>query len=319
MLDRHGRQIEYLRISVTQNCNLKCLYCRPVEEECGSSCVNYLTPKEFEKIVRAMVSLGIHSVRITGGEPLVRKDICEIIERISNIKGIEDISLTTNGIHLDMLAEKIKVAGLHRLNISLDSLKKGRFEYITGGGKLEDTLSGIKKALEVGLKPVKINTVLIKGVNDDEIDDFIQMTKDSPLEVRFIELMPIGSFGEENSDKIVYNSDIINSRKELRFCEDTLKGSPASYYRIDGYMGKVGFISPMSHKFCRCCNRIRLTCDGKIKPCLGNNGEMDVTDSLRLEPEELTEFIRKIIYEKPAGHHFENGFSSTRNMNRIGG
>lgn len=319
MLDQFGRLIEYLRISVTQNCNLKCLYCRPDEKEDGPNCMNYLTPEEYGKIVKAMVSLGIRSVRITGGEPLIRKDICEIIERISKIEGIEDISLTTNGIRLDKMAEELKAAGLRRLNISLDSLKKDKFEYITGGGKLEDTLNGIQKALALGLTPVKINTVLIKGVNDDEIDEFINLTKNSQLEVRFIELMPIGKFGEENSDKIVYNTDIINSRQELIFCEDTLKGSPARYYKMDGYKGKIGFISPMSHKFCDCCNRIRLTCDGKIKPCLGNNGEVDVTGILRQTPEELKEFIRKVIFEKPYGHHFERGFSSKRDMNRIGG
>ena len=278
-----------------------------------------LTPEEYGKIVRAMVGLGIKRVRITGGEPLIRNDICEIIERISEIEGIEDLSLSTNGVRLDKMAEELKAAGLQRLNISLDSLKMEKFEYITGGGKLKDTLNGIQKALDIGLKPVKINTVLIKGVNDDEINDFINMARESPLKVRFIELMPIGKFGEENSDKIIFNSDIIQSRKDLIFCEDTMKGSPARYYRIDGYKGKIGFISPMSHKFCSSCNRIRLTCDGKIKPCLGNNGEVDVTGILRQNPEELTEFIRNIIYEKPAGHHFESGFSSSRNMNNIGG
>lgn len=319
MLDKYGRKIEYLRISVTQNCNLKCLYCRPDGSDNEACCLNYLTPPEFERIVRAMADVGIHSVRITGGEPLVRKDICEIIERIAGIEGIKDISLTTNAIHLDKMAERLKAAGLNRLNISLDSLKADRFEYITGGGRLKDTLNGIDKALELGLEPVKINTVLIKGVNDDEIDDFIDLAKDKPLEVRFIELMPIGKFGEENSDKIIYNSEIIDRRKDLVFCEDTLIGSPARYYKIDGYMGKIGFISPMSHKFCNCCNRIRLTCDGKIKPCLGNNGEVDVTDILRNTPEKLGDFIRCVIFEKPRGHNFDKGFHSQRNMNRIGG
>lgn len=318
MRDRFGREIEYLRISITQNCNLKCLYCSP-DGSGAQKCIDKLSPDDFETIVRSMVKAGIRNVRITGGEPLTRSDVCEIIERISKIKGIEDISMTTNGINLDRMAEKLKAAGLKRLNISLDSLKKDRFEYITGGGKLDDTLKGIQKALSLGLNPIKINTVLIKGVNDDEIDDFIKLTKDSPLEVRFIELMPIGRFGEQNSDKIVYNSDIINARPELVFCEDNLRGAPANYYRIEGYKGKIGFISPMSHKFCSSCNRIRLTCDGKIKPCLGNNGEVDVTAVLKKNPEGLDEFIQKVIYEKPAGHNFESNFSSIRNMSMIGG
>jgi cyclic pyranopterin phosphate synthase len=319
MIDRYGRKIEYLRISVTQNCNLKCLYCRPNDNDNDSCCMNYLTAGEYERIVRVMADLGIHSVRVTGGEPLVRRDICEIIERIARIEGIKDISLTTNAIHLDAMAEKLKASGLNRLNISLDSLKEDRFEYITGGGRLKDTLNGIDKALELGLEPVKINTVLIKGVNDDEVDDFIDLAKDKPLVVRFIELMPIGRFGEENRDKIIYNSDIINRRKDLVFCHDTLEGSPARYYKIDGYMGKIGFISPMSHKFCECCNRIRLTCDGKIKPCLGNNGEVDITGILRNTPEKLADFIKSVIFEKPRGHNFGKGYHSQRSMNRIGG
>lgn len=319
MKDRFGREIEYLRISVTQNCNLKCIYCSPGENNCVQKCPVPLRPEEFEKIVRSMAKVGIRKVRITGGEPLTRTDVCEIIERISKIQGIEDISMTTNGINLDRMAEKLKSAGLKRLNISLDSLKKDRFEYITSGGRLESALKGIEKAMAVGLNPVKINTVLIKGVNDDEIDNFIQMTKDKPLEVRFIELMPIGRFGEQNSDKIVRNSEIINARPELVFCEDSVDGQPARYYRIEGYKGKIGFISPISHKFCSSCNRIRLTCDGKIRPCLGSNGEVDVAQVLRKDPDKLDAFIEKIIYEKPEGHNFGRDFSSTKSMNMIGG
>jgi len=319
MIDRFGRKIEYLRISVTQNCNLNCLYCRPDKSDSDACCANFLTPGEYEKIVRVMAGLGIQRVRITGGEPLVRRDICEIIERIAGIEGIKDISLTTNAIHLGRMAEKLKASGLNRLNISLDSLKPDRFEYITGGGKLEDALNGINKALELGFEPVKINTVLIKGLNDDEVDDFIDLAKDKPLVVRFIELMPIGKFGEENTDKIIYNSEIINRRKDLIYCNDTTEGSPARYYKIDGYMGQIGFISPMSHKFCDCCNRIRLTCDGKIKPCLGNNGEVDITGILRNTPEKLADFIKNVIFDKPRGHNFGEGYHSRRSMNRIGG
>lgn len=319
MKDRFGRIIEYLRISVTQNCNLKCIYCSPGESSCAQKCSANLRPEEFEKIVGSMAKVGIRKVRITGGEPLTRTDVCEIIGRISKIRGIQDISMTTNGIQLDRMADKLKSAGLKRLNISLDSLDEDRFKHITGGGRLKDTLNGIEKALALGLNPVKINTVLIKGVNDDEIDDFIQLTRDRPLEVRFIELMPIGRFGEQNSDKIVYNSDIIRARPELIFSEDSLGGQPARYYSIAGYKGEIGFISPVSHKFCNSCNRIRLTCDGKIKPCLGNNGEVDITEVLRQNPDRLDALIKKIIYEKPEGHNFGSNFSSVRNMSMIGG
>lgn len=319
MLDRYGRKIEYIRISVTDNCNLKCVYCWPGEGNCVPKCKDFLAPEEFETIVRSLAKAGIKKVRLTGGEPLVRRDICEIVSRISGIQGIEDISMTTNGINLDRMIYKLKDAGLNRLNISLDSLRPERFRYITGGGEIKYTLKGIEKALELGLTPVKTNTVLIKGVNDDEIDDFIQLTEKAPLEVRFIELMPIGRFGEQNSDKVVVNSKIIDERPELIYCGESEKGSSASYYRIEGYKGKVGFISPVSHKFCSSCNRIRLTSDGKIRPCLGNNGEIDITDVLRHNKENLDELIQKIIYEKPEGHHFESDFSSSRIMSRIGG
>jgi cyclic pyranopterin phosphate synthase len=318
MKDQYGREIEYLRISITQKCNLKCIYCSPDGNKSRTQCLA-LTPEEFEKVVRSMAAVGIDKVRITGGEPLTRADVCQIIKRISSIPGIQDISMTTNGINLSRMAKKLKAAGLSRLNISLDSLKADKFRYVTGGGALADTLHGIEKALELGLTPIKINTVLIKGVNDDEIDDFIHLAKDKPLEVRFIELMPIGRFGEENSDKIVSNSEIIRARPELIFCKDSSKGHPATYYKIEGYQGKVGFISPMSHKFCRSCNRLRLTCDGKIKPCLGNNGEVDIVNVLRQNPDRLDAAVRKAIFEKPRCHHFETGFFSVRNMNMIGG
>jgi GTP 3',8-cyclase len=323
MKDRFGREIEYLRVSVTPNCNLKCIYCSPDENNPALQCPVILKPEQFEKIVRSMVKVGIRKVRITGGEPLARTDVCEIIERIAKIPGIVDLAMTTNGINLAGTAAQLKAVGLKRLNISLDSLREDRFQYITGGGRLEHTLKGIEKALILGFNPIKINMVLIKGINDDEIDDFIQMAKDDPLEVRFIELMPIGRFGEQNSDKIIYNSEIIQARSGLNACEGDLGGQPARYYRIEGYQGKIGFISPLSHKFCDRCNRIRLTCDGKIKPCLGDNGEMDVMRILEQNSDKLDTLIKKAIYQKPQGHNFgsrtHERFSSKRNMSMIGG
>ncbi|NTW71606.1 MAG: GTP 3',8-cyclase MoaA [Eubacteriaceae bacterium] len=319
MLDQYGRKIEYLRISVTQSCNLKCIYCDPEGENCSENWENNLSPEEIEKITRAMVKAGIKKVRITGGEPLVRRDVCDIISRISKIEGIEDISMTTNGVNLYRMAKELKEAGLQRLNISLDSLKEEKFRYITGGGDFKRTMEGIDLALKLGMTPVKINTVLIKGINDDEIDDIISLAKDKPIEVRFIELMPIGSYGEKNADKIIRNDDVIKARPHLKYLTRTDKGSPAIYYGIDCYKGKIGFISPMTHQFCGDCNRIRLTSDGKIRPCLGNNGEIDIKGMLDLEPEKFDEYIRKIIFEKPRGHNFGEEYSSSRKMNMIGG
>ena len=215
MKDQFGREIEYLRISITQNCNLKCIYCGMDGEKAPEECDSGLTPFEIGRITGVMADLGIKKVRITGGEPMIRPDICEIIEAISGIRGIEDISLTTNGVYLLKMAQKLRKAGLKRINISLDSLREERFRFITGGGSLRMVLDGIYQALAYGITPLKINTVLVKGINDDEIDDFISFTKDNPVEVRFIELMPIGRFGEQNADKIICNKDILSSHPEL--------------------------------------------------------------------------------------------------------
>ncbi|MCR4435329.1 MAG: GTP 3',8-cyclase MoaA [Clostridiales bacterium] len=317
-MDSHGRNIEYLRISVTQNCNLKCVYCSPGSGGVEDANCTVLTAKDYKTIVGIMAGLGIRKVRITGGEPLMRKDVCGIIAAISGIPGICDISLTTNGVYLDAMAQKLKEAGLMRLNISLDSLKEDRFEQITGANKLKSVLKGIDRAVSIGLLPVKINTVLIKGLNDSEIDDFIRLAKDAPVDVRFIELMPVGKFGEQNQDRAVNNSDIIASHPQLIPCEDEDVNQPARYFKIEGYRGRIGFISPMSHKFCNFCNRIRLTCDGKIKPCLGNNGETDIAGFLG-DARRLEAAIRKSIFEKPAGYSFGAGFVSKRNMGAIGG
>ena len=319
MFDRFGRKIEYLRISVTQKCNLNCIYCKPDGSSEKYECKNMITPEEFGRIAYAMAAVGIKRVRITGGEPLLRPDICEIIKAVSETEGIEDISMTTNGILLGEMAYKLKEAGLKRVNISLDSLKESSFKYITGSSCLEKVMEGIKKSLEASLNPVKINTVLIRGINDDEIDDIIKLARNLPVDIRFIELMPIGSFGEKNAGKIVYNSEIISARPYLKRIEYVEDKQPAEYYSIDGYKGRIGFISPMGHRFCKDCNRIRLTCDGKIKLCLGDNAEVDLIKVLRETPENLDEFIKNTVYLKPAGHNFENSFNSDRNMYAIGG
>lgn len=319
MIDRCGRAIDYLRISVTEKCNLKCIYCDPDGENCTMEVEPKLTPEQIEAIVVSMAKVGIRKVRITGGEPLLRRDVCDIVARVARVEGIQDVSMTTNGVNLSRYARPLKEAGLKRLNISMDSLREDRFAQITGGGQLKKILEGIDLALEVGLVPVKINTVLIRDVNDDEIDDFIALTKDRPLECRFIELMPIGPFGENNGEKVVPSREIIQNRPYLEYLKKSDKGAPAEYYKAKGHVGKVGFISPMTHKFCSDCNRIRLTSDGKIRPCLGNNGEVDVMEVLQQHPENMDELIRNIIFNKPEGHHFEEEFTSSRHMNRIGG
>lgn len=349
LLDSFGRKIEYLRISVTERCNLNCIYCKPdknsemidkneqneqneqseqseQKEENEqykmnnqNSYKNMISPEEYGRIVHAMATAGIKKVRITGGEPLLRPDICEIIKAVSAVKRIDDISLTTNGILLGKMALKLKEVGLKRVNISLDSLRECSFKHITGSSCLDRVMEGIEKSLEAGLGPVKLNTVLIRGINDDEIDNIIGLAKELPIDVRFIELMPIGDFGEKNADKIVYSSEIISTRPYLKRLENVKDRQPAEYYSIDGYNGRIGFISPMGHKFCKDCNRIRLTSDGKVRLCLGNNSEVDLMKVLKEKSEELDEFIKETVYSKPEGHNFEQSFSSDRNMNAIGG
>jgi cyclic pyranopterin phosphate synthase len=317
--DKFGREIEYLRISVTQECNLHCLYCNPDVCSKVDGCGTGLTPQEIGKIVTVMAGLGVHKVRITGGEPLLRADIIDIVKEISSIPQIDDISMTTNGIKLAGIAKDLKKAGLHRLSISMDSLQEKKFRSITGGGELEGVLDGVYAALEAGLHPVRLNAVLIRGLNDDEIDDFIQFASDTPVDFRFIELMPVGEYGEKNKNRIVFNSDIIAAHPELIPCKNQVNGQPARYFKKEGMKGRIGFISPMSHKFCSSCNRIRLTCDGKLKPCLGNNHELDITQALNSSKEDLEAVIKKAIFEKPAGHCFETGFTSDRKMSGIGG
>jgi cyclic pyranopterin phosphate synthase len=319
MKDQFGREIEYLRISITQNCNLKCVYCAADESKSGDECDTGLTAAEILKVIKVMSDLGIKKVRITGGEPLLRGDLLDIIRGIAGLKVIEDLSLTTNGVFLLDKALELKKAGLKRINVSLDSLRPDRFRMMTGRGELERVKKGIHRALESGLDPVKINTVLVKGINDDEVDDFINLTRDLPVEVRFIELMPIGKFGEQNTQNIIYNRDILASHPQLVKSKGDTPQSVAVIYRIDRYPGRIGLISPMIHQFCHCCNRIRLTCDGWLKPCLGHNGEVNLAGVLRNNPLELQKLIQQTIFKKPAGHHFKTGYHSVRTMDNIGG
>lgn len=318
MNDHMGRTIEYLRLSVTQRCNLNCIYCRPT-----NSCIEHddyiISVEQYCTIISAMADIGIKKVRITGGEPLLRNDICDIIRVVSKTMGIEDVSLTTNAVLLAPMAFKLKEAGLNRVNISLDSLKDDSFGRITGGGSLKKAWEGVEQAVYAGLNPVKTNTVLIRGENGDEIDDLMSLAKDLPIDVRFIELMPLGEYGSNNSDKRIPSTEIIASRPHLIYEGGARGPQPAEYYRIEGYKGRIGFISPMSHRFCSTCNRVRLTYDGKIKTCIGDNNEQDIMGVLADNPNGLKDYIRNIIYTKPYGHNFGEGFASERSMDRIGG
>jgi len=326
MKDSLGRRINYLRISVTDRCNLRCRYCMPEEGIEKKSHLDMLTLEEIFEAVKACAELGIDKIRITGGEPLVRKGLAGFIEKITGLPSIKDVALTTNGILLGQMAGDLKKAGLKRINISLDTMDERKYRYMTRGGKLGIMLDGMRRAVEVGLAPVKINTVLIKDFNEDEIGDFIKLTMNENIDVRFIELMPLGHAAGFAAEHYLPNTAILESFGELVPEEAVDKSSPARYYRLPGAKGRVGLINPISSKFCDHCNRIRLTADGKLKPCLHSDMETDIRGILRAAETDdryraLQEAVSEAIRMKPGKHTLDDLKSkpTVRDMYTIGG
>lgn len=322
MKDGYGREISYMRISITDKCNLHCAYCRG-ESDCAkeSECtynkgVAELSVDEIVEITQAAVACGINKIRITGGEPLVRPDVIEICKRIHAIPGVQELTLTTNGILLEKYARGLKEAGVSRLNISMDSLQEEKYRSITGNGKMQAVFRGIQAAKEVGLLPIKINVVLLKDFNEDEIVDFVELTRDEPIEVRFIELMPIGSGKNQELVRYLPGETVLEKVPEL---EEAEVSGVAKLYRLPDGVGKVGLIRPVSRHFCPACNRIRLTCDGLIKPCLHFEEEIDIR---YLHGVELRQALERAIRRKPMEHEdFRTGADSrsNRDMFQIGG
>lgn len=326
MKDGLGRNINYLRISVTDRCNLRCRYCMPEEGIEKKDHIEMLTLEEIFEVVKVCAGMGTDKIRITGGEPLVRKGLTGLIGKISAIEGIKDIALTTNGVLLRKLARELKEAGLKRINISLDTLDAKKYEYMTRGGNIKDVLEGIEEALKVGLIPIKINTVLAKGFNEDEIGELLKLSINENIDVRFIELMPLGQAAGFAAEHYLPNSFVLESFKELEPIEPADICSPARYYRLPGAKGRIGLINPISHRFCDNCNRLRLTADGKLKPCLHSNMEIDVRGILRDEKLDdryaaLGQAVAEAINAKPK-HHTLNDLCSKpidRDMYTIGG
>lgn len=309
MIDQYNRDINYLRVSVTDRCNLRCQYCMPKEGLSRIGHNDILRYEEILRVIRAGVRLGVSKVRITGGEPLVRRGMVDFIARLKTIPGLADISLTTNGILLKPFAGDLFAAGIKRINISLDSLDKAKYAAITRGGDLNAVLAGIREADRVGFEPIKINTVAIKGFNDDEIQAFAAHTIDKPYQVRFIELMPLGHAGADNHRHYLSNdvvADIIRQAYPLEIVnggKDKMDG-PARLYRIVGGRGRIGFISPISHHFCHACNRLRLTSDGRLRACLLLDEEVDLKGPLRdgCSDGDIEELMKSAIARKPWGH-----------------
>ena len=318
MIDKYGRKMEYLRVSVTDRCNYRCIYCMPedgVDKLCHTDMLSF---EEIIQIVKAAVSLGTRKVRITGGEPLVRKGIVSLCKSISEIDGVQELSMTTNASILAPMAQELYDAGIHRINISLDTLNPEKFARLTRKGTLSDAIEGIRAAIKCGMNPVKINTVLIGGFNDDEILDLVNLTMQYPVHVRFIELMPIGHTTEFGKEAYLPVDTVLERVPQLVPVEGE-KTAVAKLYTLPGAKGKVGLISPVSNHFCSDCNRLRLTSDGKLKPCLHSAHEIPVRN---LHGEELKQAIEKAVNLKPERHaelSAQSRSQSARDMNKIGG
>ena len=314
MIDQYGRTIDYLRLSVTDLCNYRCRYCMPEEGVEKGPHGSVLSVEECGEIARAAVRGGVRKIRVTGGEPLVRRGILDICRTLRAIPELEELCLTTNGSLLPELAQPLRDAGVDRLNISLDTLQPERFREITRWGTLEEVLSGIRAAEDAGFRHLKLDTVLMGGVNDDEIRDFLNLTRAHPWEARFIELMPMGPCAAWPKERFLSVTEVLRRFPELEKIEPS---GVARRYRLPGAAGTVGLIAPMSHEFCGDCRRIRVTADGKLKGCLHSREEIPLRG---LHGAELEAAIYRGILQKPKGHHLTKHASDTlRTMNEIGG
>ena len=320
MKDNYGRRINYLRVSVTDLCNLRCKYCMPKEGVIQKSHNEILSLEEIYEIIKCSTELGIDKIRITGGEPLVRKGIISLIKKISDLNEIKDLAITTNGVLLEKYAYNLKKAGLKRVNISLDTLNAEKYKEITRGGNLDSVLRGIEAANNADLNPIKINTVLIGGFNDDEIVKFANFTMDYNIHIRFIELMPIGHASKWTKEKFMSNDIVLKKLSNLVPLEEE-RGVPAKYYKLPNSKGKIGLINPISSHFCTTCNRIRLTADGKIKPCLHSDKEINIKAIIRNDKTKLKQILKEAILFKTEKHHInDNGYKPIeRDMFKIGG
>ena len=317
MIDRLGRNITYLRISVTDKCNLRCRYCMPEEGVCKKEHADMMTEDEIITAVEAAASLGITKIRITGGEPLVKKNIVSICRRTAAVEGIKEVCLTTNGLMLPQFAKPLKEAGVKRLNLSLDTLDQEKYAYITRIGRLDAFLAGLDAAFEAGFEKIKINAVLIGGFNDNEILPLADLTRQYPIDVRFIELMPMYDSGDFDERSFIPYTRVLDYLPEaIPVAQD---GGVAKLYRLPGARGNIGLISPVSAHFCGDCNRIRLTADGKLKPCLHSPDEHSLKG---LDFHGMKKVLADAIWNKPAWHGDLDAVHRSqagRNMNQIGG
>lgn len=339
LTDNYSRVIDYLRISITDKCNLRCIYCMPSDGVAPAQHTDILSYEEIIRVAKVAAGLGVRKIRLTGGEPLIRKNLSYLVSSLKKITGIEELSLTTNGLLLARHAAGLAHAGLDRVNISIDSLRPVRFREITRGGDLDIVLKGLQAAERAGLVPIKINMVPVRGMNEDEIIDFARITIDSDHHVRFIECMPTGSVSFWSPQKYITTNEIKDIIETLGPLSPVRvrKNGPSKYYRLEGAKGVIGFISALTHHFCSDCNRLRLTSDGKLRPCLFSETEIDLRSALRngSSDQEIERLLKLSIEVKPKEHQLnEKGSGDTvfpdhasrithhakkRPMSRIGG
>lgn len=323
MKDQYGRSIEYLRISVTDRCNFRCVYCMP---EAGLEWLpkqDILTYEEITDVVRQLAPLGLRRLRITGGEPTIRPDLVKLIRMLKDVPDIEDIALSTNGVKLPAMARELAAAGLDRVNISADSLRADRIAKISRRNLGFEPLTAVQAALDAGLVPVKLNVVVMRGINDDEVTDFARLTLELPLHVRFIELMPVGEMAHLTNDHVVPSDEIlarVASLGVLSPADGPKRGNgPAAYHRLRGAAGSVGVIMPMTHTYCGSCNRVRLTADGRLRTCLYGDHEVNLRDPLR-RSEPLKPLFIKALAEKPLEHQLHKlQVGGLRALSQVGG
>ena len=326
LIDKYNRYLNYLRISITDRCNLRCLYCMPRDGLAKLRHEDILTYEEILRLATIAVNLGVNKIRLTGGEPLIRKGLFQLLPTLANLPGLKDISMTTNGIYLKENLDKIKAAGMKRINISLDTLHRERYRKITGYDGFEKVWDGIRSAEKLGLNPIKINMVVMQGINDDEIVDFARLSLDHPYHIRFIEYMP-GGFADQGTQlhhvpNSAVKEQIIRLGKLVRVLNTEIDG-PTDRFRLQGAPGEIGFISPLTHHFCQVCNRLRLTASGHLRPCLLSDREIDLKTPMRADASDndLAQIFLKAADNKPRAHGLvsEHCGSLSGQMSAIGG
>ncbi len=324
LIDSFNRQVRYLRMSVTDRCNLRCTYCM-AEDMTFLPKSRVLSLEEMSLVGQAFVALGVEKIRLTGGEPLVRRGIVDLAQTLSQLDGLRELVMTTNGVLLDKFAKPLRHAGISRLNISIDSLKADRFKTLTRFGEIDDVFRGIEAAIDAGFDRIKLNAVVLKGINDDEVISLTQFAMDKGLDISFIEEMPLGEISSHQRVDTALSNISIKQQLDNKFGLQSAdhkdpNSGPSRYMQISGSQTRVGFISPMSENFCASCNRVRVTVEGRLLLCLGNEHSLDLREIVRERPQDLQQEIVNSMQRKPKQHEFDpNDITITRHMSATGG